>query len=139
MVEGGYPGLVVHNAVEQRTELRLEHRCLQSDHGAAPHFRPEGDLVHRLHHSDRIERIGADDEEIGICRLHRAHDGREVGRIRRIVLVVEDFQAGSLGVFTRALAGVAPELGIGRRQRNALRLGILRERNLEKSIGESGL
>src|SRR6266851_4291406 len=133
------PGLVVDDAVEQRAELGLERGRLQADHGAADHLRLEADLVDRPHHADRVERIGADDGEIRIGRLHGAHDGAEIGLRRRIVAVVDDFQPGRLGVLVRAVGSVARELGIGPDDRHRLRLGVLGHRYVEEALGERRL
>ena len=71
--------------------------------------------------------------------LDRAHDRREVGGRRRIALVVDDLKARGLGVLTRALAGVAAELGVGHRERDRLRLGLLHFGHLEEATREGRL
>ena len=133
------PGLEIDNAVEQRAELGLEHGRLQADHRAAPHFRLEADFVHRLDHADGVERIGADHQQVRIRRLDRAHDRREIGRRWRIALVVEDLEAGSLGVLARAFAGVLSKFGVRRRDRDRLRLWLLRFGHLEEAAREGWL
>ena len=59
--------------------------------------------------------------------------------LRRIGLVVDDIEAELLRVVTRALAGIAREFGVLGRQRDGLRLRILRRRDLEKALGERQL
>src|SRR6185503_19719235 len=91
--------------------------------------------------ADRVCRIRADDHQVGIRRLERLHDWREVTglRRRRIALVVDDLVAALLGVFARALAGVDRELGVGKCQRDGRRLRLLRSRDLEESLSEGSL
>ena len=84
-------------------------------------------------------RIGADDDDVGIGRLDGAHDRREVGRRRRIALVVDDLEAGRLGVLARAVGGVAREFLVGGDDRDGLRLRVLRHRDVEEALGEGGL
>ena len=116
--------------------LSLNSGGLQSDHGAAEHFRLEAELVGGLDDADRAQRIGADHDEIRVGGLNRADDRREVGRVRRVGLVVDDIEAVFLGVVAGAVGGVARELGVLGRNRHGLRLRILRRRDLEEALGE---
>jgi hypothetical protein len=59
--------------------------------------------------------------------------------VRRVALVVEDLEAGILGVFARAFAGILSEFGVRVGQRDRLRLGILRFGHLEEAARESWL
>ena len=58
---------------EQRAELHLDRRVEQPIivHRRTSWIQP--DLVRGAHDADRIGRIGADKDEVGICRLHGAH------------------------------------------------------------------
>ncbi len=58
---------------------------------------------------------------------------------RRIGAVVDDPQAGLLGVVARAVGGVAGELGVGRHDRDRLRLRILLHGEVDETLGERGL
>jgi len=78
-----------------------------------------------------VGRIAADEDEIGIGRLHRAHHRHQVGRERRIALVVDGFEAGTLGVVARAVAGGLAEFRVGGDDRNGLGFRVLRHRDFE--------
>ncbi len=56
--------------------------------------------------------------------------------LRRIELVVDDGQAGRLGVVARAVGRVLAELGVDADQRHGLRLGLERRRDLEEARRE---
>src|SRR5215468_9652625 len=86
----GDPRFIVDNAIEQRSKLRFEYAGLQANHGTAPHLWLETNLVDRLHESDGVERIGADEDKIRIVRLDYPYNRRKVGRRWWIVLVVHD-------------------------------------------------
>ena len=134
-----HPGLVVDDAVELGLELVLEHGRLQSDHGAAHHLRLQAELVGGQRQADRAQRIGADHHEIRIGRLDGADDRREVGRVRRIGLVVDALEAVLFHVGPGAVGGVVREVGVLGRDRDGLRLRILRGRDLEEALGEGFL
>ena len=68
------------------------------DHAAADHLRLEADLVDGTYDADRVGRIGAHDDDVGVGRLDRADDRRVIRGRRRIGLVVDDLQAVLLGV-----------------------------------------
>ena len=87
---------IIDDAIEHRAKLSLEHRRLQADHRAAPHFRLEADLVHGLDHADGVERVRADHQQIRINRLDRPHDRGEIGGGWRIALFVDDLEARRL-------------------------------------------
>src|SRR6185437_15982854 len=97
-----HPGLVVDDTVERRAELLLEHGGLQTDHGAAEDLWLVVKLLDRVDHADGVVRIRADYHDIRVGRLERANDRAEVGRGRRIALVVNDLEAIFLRVVTRA-------------------------------------
>ena len=86
-----------------------------------------------------IRRIGAHHHDIRVGRLDRPHDRREIGLRRRIAAVVDDAQAERLGVFARAVGGVARELLVGGDDRHRLRLRALLHRDVEEALGEGGL
>jgi hypothetical protein len=73
-------------AVENRTELRLDRRYQQPDHGAAEHLRRQPDLMRGAHDADGIGRIGGNEDDIGVGSLEGAHGRRKIGRGRRIAL-----------------------------------------------------
>ena len=133
---GRHPGLVVDDAVELGAEPLLEHGGLQTDHRAADHLRLVVQLVHRVDDADRAQRIGADDDEIGVGRLQRAHDRREVRRARRILPVVDDLQIELLGVLAGAFARVVGKLRVLGGKRDRGRLRVLLKRDLIEALGE---
>ena len=114
----------------------FENGRLQADHRAAEHFRIQPQFLRRLHDADRAERIGANNDEVGVGRLQRANDRREVGRAGWEGLVVDNLESERLGVFASAFASVARELSVLGRQCDGLRLRILCRRNLEETLGE---
>src|SRR5438105_271231 len=65
---------VIDEAVQQRSELRLQCRELRAYQSAAEHPRFESDLVRRAHHAGRIRRIGGDKDQIGVGCLNRTHN-----------------------------------------------------------------
>ena len=100
------------------------------DHAAAEQLGLEAELVGRLDHAGRVRRVGADIDHVRIGRLDGADDRREIGRGRRIGLVVDDLEAHLLRVLARAGSRILRELGVGRGQRDglqALALGELEE------------
>ena len=132
--------LVVDDAVHQRAELHLDRRHQEPDEGAAEHLRRQPDLVGGAHDADRIRRIGRDIDDVGIERLHRAHDRRIVGRCRRIFLVEHDLEAADfLDALARAVGGVLGEFGVGRDDRDGLRPRLLRGGQLEEAVSEGFL
>ena len=52
------------NSYGTRCPTPSEQLRLQADHRAADHLGTEADLVDGLHHADRVERIGADHQDI---------------------------------------------------------------------------
>jgi hypothetical protein len=103
------------------------------------HLRLEANLVDRPHHTDRIGRIGADDNEIRIRRRDRPHGRRKNGTRHRISAVIDDGKTGRLGVLARAFGGVDGELRIGRDDGDCSRLGVLRHGGVEEALGEGRL
>ena len=132
------PEIVIDDAVELRPQLLLDRGVLQSDETAAEQFGVQPDLVGGAHDADGVGRIGGAEHDVGVGRVDRPHDRGVVGGVRRIGLVVDDLQPRRLGVPPRTLGGVARELGIGRDDRQRLRLGALRRRHLEEALRKGG-
>jgi hypothetical protein len=82
---------------------------LQPDHAAADHLGLVTNLVDCANHANRIRRIGEDGDDVRIGGLDRPHDRRKVGSRWRISLVVNDFEAGRVGVLARAFGAVYRE------------------------------
>ena len=117
------PQVDVGDAVGRLAELHLDRRCLQPGEAAAEHLGAQPDLADRTHH-------------LGLGRLHRANDRREIDRGRRIGAVVDDIDAGPLRVLARALGGLMLELGVGGDDGDRLRLRLLRRCQIEIALGE---
>ena len=83
-----------------------------------------------------FERIGADHDDIGICRLDRAHHRGEVGGRRWVSLVVNDLESVLLGIRSRTLARVVGELRVRRHQRRGLRFRVLHSSDLKEAVGK---
>src|SRR5215469_4812127 len=128
------PEVIVDEAVEQRAELGLDRGRLQPDHATADHLWLVADLVDRAYESDRVRRIGEDGDDVRIGRLDSSDDRREVGGRRRIALVVDDLEAGRFDVRARAFRGVDREFGIGCRDRDRLRLRVLRNGGFKETL-----
>ena len=125
------------HAVEQGSELGLEVRVLHSDHGAAELAGLERDLVRSPDHSCRIRRVGGHEDHVRVGRLDGADDGSEVGRRRRVRLVVDHLQPGGLHVGARAFEGGVRVLRVGAHQRHGGGLWIHGHRDFEEALGEA--
>ena len=70
------PGVVVDDAVEQRTQILHHGGELQADHAAAENLDvvADPDLVDGAQDAGRIRRIGRDIDDVGLGRLERADD-----------------------------------------------------------------
>ena len=80
---------------------------------AAEHLGIQAQLLHGAQEPDRVGRVGGEIDQIGLSRLHRADDRREIDRVRRIGAVVDDVEPGCLAVIAGAVGGLALELGVG--------------------------
>ena len=109
-------------AVGERAKLHLD-RCDQhADHRAAEHFWHEIDFICRADDADVVGRVGGDKYDIGVCRLHGAHDRQEIGCRRWVGALVRHVEAESFGVVPRGIGGGLGELGIGGDDGHGLRL-----------------
>ena len=121
------PGVVVDDAVEQRTQIRHHGRELQADHAAAENLDvvADPDLVHGAQNAGRVRRIGRDIDDVGLGGLERADDGGEFHRVRRIGLVEDDGEVSLLGDIPRGQREVLGKLLVRRKQRHALAARLL--------------
>ena len=97
----------------------------------------ESDFSRRAHDANRVWRIGGDKHDVGIGRLHRAYHRREIGRARRIALVVDDLESVLPDFLAGAVSGALGELGVGGQDRDGLRLGCLDRGEIEEADRES--
>ena len=130
----GHPEVVVDDAVQQRSEVLLNGSKLQPDHAATEELGLQANLARRLHDADRIRRVARDVNDLRTGRLDRAHDRRVVRRCRREGLVVDDVQAELLRVGARARGRVEREFVVRGDDRDRLRLGILRHRQVKEAL-----
>ena len=114
----------------------LDRRHQHADHRAAHHLRRQPDLVGGADDADVVGRISADIDDVGVGGLHGAHHRPEVGRARRVALVVDDLEAVLLDLLAGALRRALGELGVGGEDRDGLRLRILRRRHVEEADRE---
>ena len=111
---------------------------MRPGHVAAEHFGLEPQLVGAANDADAVAGIGRDQDHIGVGRLQGADDRREIGRVQRVGLVIDDLQTGFLGVLPRAVAAVARRLAVAGRDRDRLQpeLVLVRLDEIEKAPGD---
>ncbi len=114
-------------------QLLLQGRNLQPDHRAAEHGRLQAHLARRAHHTGGVDRIRGDEHQVGLLRLDGAHDRAEIDRIGRILVVVDDLEAKSLGVGARAFQRVIGKLDVRAHQRDGLGARVELGGDLEKA------
>ncbi len=112
MLGTGAQVLVVDDAVEQWTERGLHGGVLRTHHAAAHHRRPKGMRAERADQLDRVPEIGTEEQQVAARRGHRIQDRREVRRVERVGLFMDDRKSVPLGIRSGAVQRIARELGI---------------------------
>ena len=131
-----FPKVDICDAVSRLAQLHLDRSRLESGETAAEHVRLQPHLSDRTQEPDGVGRIRGEIDHIRLACRHRADDRREIDGGRRIGPVVNDVDAGPLGVHARAFGGLVLEFGIGGDDRHRLRLRVLRCGQVKIALGK---
>src|SRR5262249_37530598 len=103
------------------------------DHCAAHYLRPEPDLVGSADDADVVRRVRAYIDDVGIGGLHGPDYWREIGRARRIALVIDQIEAVLLDLAASTLGCALGELGVCSNDGDCPRLWLLRCGHIKKA------
>src|SRR5262249_50944245 len=129
----GHIIFVDDDAIEQRTELRLDRRELQTDHRSAEHAWLVADLIHSAHETDRSGRIGCDKHDIRPARLNGTNYRCILDSAGGETAIVYDLQSSLFGILASPAQDVVSELAVFACERDAARFGIDVRRSVEES------